>query len=73
MATKNVTIRATHDLISLMERALEQIQMGTAKKYTRNNLMVDAIEAFCRGVFRGSHVDAAIDAELEKITGRKVE
>lgn len=50
--TKNVTVRATDALIDLMDQAVKEVQSGTAKRFTRNDLMVDAIEAYCRAVLK---------------------
>jgi hypothetical protein len=50
--SRNVTVRATDELVDLMNEATKEVKSGTAKKYTRNDLMVDAIEAYCKEVLK---------------------
>lgn len=50
--SRNVTVRVTDELADLMDEATREVQSGTAKKFTRNDLMVDAIEAHCKEVLK---------------------
>jgi hypothetical protein len=50
--SRNVTVRVTDELADLMDEATKEVQSGTAKKFTRNDLMVDAIELYCRGILK---------------------
>jgi hypothetical protein len=50
--SRNVTVRATDELVDLMNEATKVVKSGTAKKFTRNDLMVDAIEAYCKEVLK---------------------
>ena len=48
----SIRTKNPEQLKKLMDEAVAEIKKGTARNFTRNDLMIDAIEAYCKGVLR---------------------